>query len=693
MDIKAFRSQHPEYDDLTDEGLTKALHSKFYSDIDYQEFARKFSGVPQQDPKARMYEGRARDARKRSPVMTGIRDTATRLVEWTPIGSWFDEAMASASSVLPASLGGQSYDDAKGFLDADRRIRDAESTKVGSLPIIGDVTVGGLNKLAGGVASAPMTPVLGMMRGGTLLPRVGNMAATGVGYGALYGAGDGNTSAERAGNAAVGAAIGGGIGAAAPLAARGIGNMAGMVRGRMEAMPAQLAGRSRSSVDRVVDIMGMDQQTPTRAGNAARALGPEGMLADVGENLTTATEGLAQQPGPARDIITGALNARAGGAAGRITSALDDAIGLPADVPSSIEQMRRQANEAARPFYQQFNSTEIPVDAELVSLLQAVPENVWPRVRTLMQAERIDPAQAINTGRGIDLIKRALDDAARSAGRGTNEERVYSSLARGIRTHVDNLLSPGDPADSPWARARQIVGEERGVEEALQDGVGVFRAGGRAPEQVLADMAGLSNLEQEAYRAGARSGLRNMMGQAATNFRANGDRRARRALNSDFARQNIDIIAGDNAPRITQSIDRENAFARTADQVMGNSATARRQATRDMIPRQYDGASFRELRGSSLSGLAMEGVGRIVNSLTANALNTRNRQIAQDMAEMLISSGVGRDEIVRGLTAYARNAGVARQSADAMTDLAQRLLMGTTAPAVSQTRGGMPGGM
>lgn len=47
MDIKAFRSQHPEYDDLTDEGLTKALHSKFYSDIDYQEFARKFSGVPQ----------------------------------------------------------------------------------------------------------------------------------------------------------------------------------------------------------------------------------------------------------------------------------------------------------------------------------------------------------------------------------------------------------------------------------------------------------------------------------------------------------------------------------------------------------------------------------------------------------------------------------------------------------------------
>ncbi len=656
---------------------------------DMQSAVKALQGLPapkqnEAAAKERMYEGRARAMRKSSPTMTGIRDTATRFVEGTPIGSLFDEAMAGVSSVLPESLGGQPYADAKGVLDADRRIRDEESTKIATLPLVGDVTVGGVNKLAGAVASAPLAPVARVFQGGGLLANTSNMALSGAGYGLAYGAGEGNALSERAGNAGLGAVIGLGVGTTAAPIAQGVGNAVSSVRNRMMDLPQQLAGRSRSAVDRVIDVADMDGLSPTMAGQNARMLGREGMLADTGENMTTVTEGLAQQPGPARDAINRALQGRAAGAAGRITRTLDQNIGPPVNVPTSIENMRAQANQAARPLYDDFYQTQIPVDQELVSLLQAVPDNVWPRVRSLMQAERIDPNSVMNTGRGIDLIKRSLDDAARAAGRGTNEERIYANLARNLRNHVDNLLSPGTPGNSSWAQARAIVGEERGISEALQDGTGVFRGGGRAPEQVAADMQGLSQVESEAYRLGGRSELRNMMGRAATNFRPNGDAVARRALNSDFNRANVEHIAGQPAAaRIADRIDAENTFAETANQVMGNSATARRQATRDMIPRQYDSAAMRDLRGTSLTGIALEAVGRVVNHLSAGALNARNRGIARDMAEMLIAQGAQRDDIARGLMTYARQVrGNARQR-DAIARVARDIMRSTTQPAIS----------
>lgn len=98
-------------------------------------------------------------------------------------------------------------------------------------------------------------------------------------------------------------------------------------------------------------------------------------------------------------------------------------------------------------------------------------------------------------------------------------------------------------------------------------------------------MQGMSQFEREAFGLAARSELRNMMGRAATNFGPSGDRAARRALNSEFNRANVQQIAGPQpAARIADRIDAENTFAETANQAMGNSATARRQATRDMIP-------------------------------------------------------------------------------------------------------------
>lgn len=669
---------------------------------------------PEEANKKAMYEGRAKYMREQHPTITAIRDTAQRLVEGTPVGSWFDEGMAKLSSSLPEEYGGSglSYDDAKGVLDADRRIRDNESTVVGKLPVVGDVTVGGLTKLAGGIASAPLAPAVRVMGGTTLAPRMVNSFATGLGWGAVAGSGEGNTVSERAGNAAIGSAIGGSIGAAAPPIARGLANVGHYIADRATALPQGIVNYSRGAVNRIQETLGMDGMTPDAANQRAQALGPEAMLADTGENMRTVTEGLAQQPGPARQTIQGALNGRANTARDRIATTLDAEMGAPTNVQATIDHMRTNANQQADPHYTQFHQTPVPASPALEAIVdraRRAQPGLFNSAMRLAVADGVDPVFLRNLvndpmtaltgvqrnvqgnrvwqGVELDYLKRALDDVARGAGRGTNENRIFSNMARDLRNTVDNAVSPGNPAQSPWAQARAIVSEERGVSEALEDGYGVFRNGGRDPVQVQNDLTGLSALERDAYQLGARSELRDVMGRAATNFRANGDRAVRRALNSDFNRLNLNTILGpQGGQRVVNRINAENTFADTADQVMGNSATARRQATRSIIPRQYEGAVGPELRGSSWTGLIAHGLHWAANRLTMGALNERNARIARDMAEMLIAQGARRDAIAAALMQQAQRAQGNLQARDAMARIAEDVMRGTTAPSINAAR-------
>lgn len=207
---------------------------------------------------------------------------------------------------------------------------------------------------------------------------------------------------------------------------------------------------------------------------------------------------------------------------------------------------------------------------------------------------------------------------------------------------------------------------------------------GLDPLETDALLAQMNQVEQAAFRTGAASDLRNKMGRAATTFRDNGDASARRALNSEFARENVELIAGQNgADKLLGRIDAENAFADTRNTVLSNSATARRQAARDMIPRQYNAAAMKELRGTSLTGYASEVAGRVLNLVTAGALNERNGRIAREMAEMLVAQGATRDEIVRGLMAVARSKEVTRQNRNAVAAIARDVARSTSQPAIA----------
>lgn len=686
--LQEIRSKYPEYGFMSDDELAGAIHKKFYADVPRDEFDRRVGLTPSEGAgrfaapalaAARPSQNKAREQvmkmRQEAPVMTAIDDKVRQFARGTPIGSWLDEANALTASYLPQALGGMPYEEALALQRARDEVADEDSTVVGKLPVIGDVTVGGLTKLAGGLASAPVSPMARVVQGNAILPSAVNAGVTGVGYGAIYGAGEGDGS-DRATNAAMGAAMGGTIGLAAPIVASGVSNAVGAATRRAAPVPQQLSGFDRSAVDRLSRASG-----PIDAA-AARALGREGMVADASGALQDVTEAIAQQPGPQRQIVQGALNARAEGAPQRIRSALNSALGPAVDLQATERAIRQNYNQQAAPFYRQFYATRLPPDPQLDAILDRVPQEFWGRVERLMRLEGVDPRLARSTGHGLDLIKRALDDAARAAGRGTNEERLVSDVARQLRSHVDNLLSPGDPTLSPWAQARAIAGEGIGGREALEMGSRVF-SGKMDPVQLRAEMQGMSTMEQDMLRAGARTDLRGMMGRAATNFGPNGDAVARRALNSEFSRDNVREIADPQASaRLLQTIDNESTFAETRNQALSNSATARRQATRDIIPRQYDQSNAANLRGTSLSGAVAEGVARIANILTAGALNERNARIATDMARMLVARGAARDDVIAGLNAYVRQTGLNNQQRANIRRVVRDLIRGTSQPAI-----------
>lgn len=622
--------------------------------------------------------------RKDAGRMQTAFDVGRNLIRGTPVGSWLDEGVAGAKS-----LAGGDYEESVALERARNDAADSNATKLGTLPIIGDVTTAGVTKLAGGLASAPFTPFLRAAQGAAMLPRMGAAALTGAGYGAAYGAGEGEGS-DRAVNAAIGSTLGGVVGGATPAIAQGIGNAVASIRNMGQRTPAMLQNYSRGAIDRVSRAAADDGVTVGTNPNYQRQsqqLGPESMLADMGENLRGQAGAIANAPGAGQSRIVAALEGRREGAPQRITQDMDAALGPAANVPRSIEATRQHANAQAAPLYDQFRAMRIEPTDHLNELLQRVPTSVFTKARQMAAADGI-PIRTHRT-RGIDAaeldyVKRALDDMAGSAARigERSANRAWSNLARQIRTEVDTIISPNDPGQSIWARARRASGEGLQFEEAAEMGQGAFRRS-LTPDQMDVDLQGLNPLQMDAYRIGARDAARTTMGNASTAFGPNGDTAARRVLQSQFGAEKLRRIAQNpaDADRLAQRLDTETTFATTEQEALRNSATSRRIAAQREFPQPSDRAEVANRVGSkSLSGVALEGAYRIGNLLTAGALNARRARIADDAAQMLTAQGVSRDAIAQGLRQYVARQRLTGDRAAAVSRMIERMERGV-APA------------
>ena len=603
---------------------------------------------------------RVASERKEAGKAQTVYDVGRNLLRGTPVGSWLDEGVAGVKA-----LAGGDYDEAVSLERARNEAADANATKLGTLPLIGDVTTSGLTKLAGALVTAPFAPAVRVAQGATMLPRMANALATGATYGAGYGAGEGE-GAERVQNAAIGGVVGGGLGAATPLVAQGVGNaVAGIRNMRNNPLPQY----DRGAVSRVARAVEDDALLP-RYPHEAQNLGPAGMLADMGENLRGQAGAIANSPGRGQARIPQALEGRRDGATHRIETDLNAALGPPANVPRTVERLREEASARARPHYERFYQSPVRVSEDLHGILdRAHSVGALDRARRLMAADGYDPADVFYRGypnsgvdnaalnaRFLDYVKRAVDDLAGEAERGSNQQRIFGGIARELRNEVDRILSPNDPARSPWAIARRESGEGLQFRDAAEQGQGAFQRS-RTPDQIDVDLERMNPLQQEAYRVGARDAARTAMGNAGTAWGPNGDTAARRVLQTEFGAEKLRRIAPNptDADRLAQRLATETRFAGTEQAALGNSPTARRQAAQREFPGPVGSSEAYARTGArSLTGIALEGVHRLADLLMAGAVSERRSRIADHAARMLVAQGVGRDALVQGLEQYIR---------------------------------------
>lgn len=648
---------------------------------DYADVRKSIAGLPEQHRKAALdkwADSVVAKERENSGVGQTVEDYMRRAATGV-VGGWGDRLGAKISSVI----GGADYDEALAKEQAQSRAAVKNTlTKLGTLPMIGDVTTGDLAGLAGGIAAAPLVPVAPVARAvpylasapASMAARMVNTGATGAAVGGAVGYGSGNTDQERAENARHAALVGGAVGAAIPPAASAIGNVAGRVANTAVGLPQGVQNYSRRAVDRMArDFEADNSVNPINTAT----YGPEGMLADMGPSMRGTTGALRALPGEQQAVIDAALIPRRQGAQGRITADMDATLGPAQNLVQLEENVVGAANRNARPLYEQFRQSQIPYTPDLVNILHSVPESAIRKASELARAERVDITRPEALPQLLDYIKRGIDDVAREAGRGTNLHRVYSNLARDLRNEVDRALSPNDPTQSVYAQARRASGEGMQFREGLEEGQGAFSKGTH-PDQMAADLARTRGTPYEAgYVAGARGQIRDIMGNAAAAYGPNGDIAALKNLNAPYAQQKFEALVGPQAgARLGGRLRAEAAMNRTYNEVESNSLTAQRLNAKEGLPnpRANGGADI----PTSPAGLAMSTAARIVDHLTAGVVSARNQQMLREIAEMAVAQGARREQIAYALRQYLQHGTVVAQARPAIARLATDILRGST---------------
>jgi hypothetical protein len=656
--------------------------------------------------------------RKQGGVGQYVDNVVRDVARGSPIGSWLDELNALTSSGLyNVGLGGAPYDETLAYQRARDQANDQNSTKLGKLPLIGDVTVGGAQKLAGGLLSGGALLRAGfgginLARGETALPTIANLGMTGAVMGGLYGAGEGETTGQRLTNARIGAVAGGVLGPAAYVAGRGVAAGYQGARDGLKAVTDRVGQRGPLApydpgavqrVQRAFTDDGLAATAPitgSRYGVEAARLGPEGMLADMGRNLTRQAGALAAQPGKGQAIVEGALRARDRLGKVRLEGATDKALGPPGvtvqqgggavkypTAEEAVAGVRKSTQDLARPIYEDFYRTPVQITPELRGILNRA-ELVVPKIREkankLLVADDVPLDLRKNNSAMLDYVKRQLDDAYQAASRAGdgNKARIISKIVTDLRDRVDNQLAAA--GSTAWRDARSASGQGLRFEAGVKEGKSVLSNDKQTAADLRMRYGALTPEEQTGMRVGAREDIRGRMATARTAFDTQNERAAsagRRVLSSEETRAKLGILTDPKAARdLTRVLDAEGRFAATSNKVLGNSETAARQAAQKEFPGAIPTVdSANELGKKTLYGFAAEVGYRGLNRLLSGALDERRIRIAKDAAEMLIARGARRDDIANAILEKARGAMVSEKQRAALAALAAEIGLATRA--------------
>lgn len=469
---------------------------------------------------------------------------------------------------------------------------------------------GGLAAGIGGAGKAAATNLGGKAiqayQGAGALGRLGMNVASGAATGALSGLGNAD-SGERLAGAGTGALIGGATGAVVqPIAYAAKKATDAIAPPFMWAKDKVLMKPEEQFARKLAQQVERDGMTPGQVAARLGKLGPDAMLADVGENVTGLAEGYAILPGQAKTAAKAAILNRAKGQQDRVAKSVLDGLDLGADdlnFDKQIAGVHSAMREVGKGYAPIVDSVETPMNESMERLLQGpTMKSALGKAFRIAQDDvalgeadsTVQKYLALNDkGEGMfmpfggqfaemkqrptlrvwDYAKRGLDSIIND---GTDPiTGKLTSQARQAAEFKRKLLSEIDAVAPAYKEVRGKYADQYALESALKLGRAFANKDSEVTLRFLEEM---SDPEKAMFRAGAARAIRDKVFSAPETGEA-----YKRVFGSKLMKERIRSIFPDakSYAKFARDIEREAVFGQTKNTILGNSRTAAREALKD----------------------------------------------------------------------------------------------------------------
>lgn len=415
---------------------------------------------------------------------------------------------------------------------------------------------------------APLPGATNAALAATLPRQIAQGVKGGLAVGGVTGAGEGDSLEERAYNAMLGAGIGAAGGVAVPVAISAANGM-GKLGSRLNPMNSN-AIRSRTNPNAVADDIVMsrlekDGTTPmevmARLRRAEDAGSPMALMDVAGDQTRRLARSVSNTSSRASERLNAFVEARKLDQPERVMENIRKAVGDPAAFSQTLDDVIATRSQAAKPLYDAAYAKPFTPSQNITGALNTpAGQTAVRRAQEMSANEGIEFALDV---RGLDLVKRSLDDMIGTAQR--SGERNQARILGGIR---ERIVREVDQAVPEYARARQVFSDGKAVEEAMQKGLTALRS---QPDVLRREVSKMTAGEQDAFRLGFARALSD-----AVKNTPDGRNVVARLFGTQKSRELVRTAFKDERAyrEFYALMKREAQMARTAQRVQGNSTTA-----------------------------------------------------------------------------------------------------------------------
>jgi hypothetical protein len=445
----------------------------------------------------------------------------------------------------------------------------------------------------------------------SILTGIGTVGALGraaswygnVGRGAVAGAVEGGTYAsgnetgglaERGAAAIPGAIVGGALGGAVvPVASAVLGTAR---RAGAAMFPGAAESHAQRALRTAIEESGANPTTVgARMGQAAADGTPMNLAEGIGQQGVDLLEAAAQAPGPGRAAIVQQIGERQMAQPERLANALRRTSGVTEGSLDTALAARQARGEAARPNYAALGGVDLPDDiagnfraflstpagrsayrraAEFSqqAALRGEPFGNLPSLRQIMDGARLTAGEADVILQGLEATAERKMTAGLTPGArvDTKESINYSKTAEWLRNAMVKRVPEFEKARSEWAGPTQFIESIREGEKALSWDLDTFKTKWRKA----------NTAQQQGMSIGFINSLKSDMEQFAAGPTADA---SRNLAKRHAVRDKLRLTVGEQADDLLRAIDGEAVTSKTANQVLGNSATPRRLAAKEAL--------------------------------------------------------------------------------------------------------------